>query len=610
MCGIAGYLGTRPPSPQREEACLGLMARRGPDARGVFRAEGPGGRQVLLLHTRLGIIDLDPRSNQPFADGPLVLAFNGELYNYLELRRELEAAGEGWRTDSDTEVLARILRRQGPAGLDRCEGMWALAAYRQDIGELLLSRDRFGEKPLYLFDAGHGLYFGSEPKFLVALSGHRPAPDLRHLHRYMINGYKSLYKQPATFFQGLSELEPGTVLRVSAGGGQTVERYWSPTFRPEADMTYEEAVALTREALIRSVGLRLRADVPLAFCMSGGVDSNTLIAIARRVYGHDVHGFTIVNTDERYEESELVDYAVAELGITHTAIGLRKSGFLEGLRTLVRQHDAPVYTITYYVHWLLMECVRAHGYKISLSGTAADELFTGYYDHHAFYLREVQNDAPLYAQSLDNWRRHVAPVVRNPLLQDPETFVRDPGQRGHIYLEADLFAGYLRAPFREAFFEEHYCDDVLRNRMFNELFHEATPVILHEDDLNAMYYSVENRSPFLDRGLFELCAAIPTRHLIRDGAAKAVLRDAMRGIVPDRVLDNRRKVGFNAPILDLLDVRDPATRAWLLDDSPVFEEVRRDRIAALLEQPSLSNSHSKFLFNFVNIKMFLEEFGT
>jgi asparagine synthase (glutamine-hydrolysing) len=586
------------------------MARRGPDARGVFRAETPDGGRLLLLHTRLGIIDLDPRSNQPFADGPLVLAFNGEIYNYLELRRELEACGETWRTDSDTEVLARILRREGQAGLDRCEGMWALAAYSHDTGELLLSRDRFGEKPLYLLDAGHGLYFGSEPKFLVALSGRQPAPDIRHLRRYLVNGYKSLYKQPATFFQGVTEVGAGTVMRAAAGGQGKVSRYWTPAFRPEPDMTYEEAVARSREALIRSVGLRLRADVPLAFCMSGGVDSNTLIATARRVFGHDVHGFTIVNTDARYEESELVDSVVAALDIRHTAIGLRQDGFLDGLRTLVRQHDAPVYTITYYVHWLLMESVRAHGYKIALSGTAADELFTGYYDHHAFYLRQVRDDPALFAKSLDAWRSHIAPVVRNPLLQNPEVFIRDPGERRHIYLDADLFAGYLRDRAREAFFEERYCDDLLRNRMLNELFHEATPVILHEDDLNAMYFSVENRSPFLDRNLFELCFSIPTRHLIRDGAAKAVLRDAMRGIVPDPILDNRRKVGFNAPILDLLDVSDQAVRQWLLGDGPIFDHVRREAIAALLERTSLANSHSKFLFNFVNAKMFLEEFGS
>lgn len=608
MCGIAGYMGTRPPSQAQEQACLALMERRGPDAAGVFHAVNQAGRQVTLLHTRLSIIDLDERSNQPFDDGAVVVAFNGEIYNYVELAAGLVRDGQHLRTGSDTEVLARILGRDGVAALDSCEGMWAFAAYMRATGELVLCRDRFGEKPLYVLDSGHGIYFGSEPKFIVALSGQRFKPDTVQLHRYLINGYKSLYKQPATFFEGLAEVGAGTVLRLDPEGKPARSRYWEPAFTPEPDMTYDEAVAGTRERIIRSVGLRLRADVPLAFCMSGGVDSNALIATARRVYGYDVHGFTIVNTDVRYEEKDLVDYSVAELGIRHTSVGLESEGFLEKLRTLVRQHDAPVYTITYYVHWLLMQSVRAHGYKISVSGTAADELFTGYYDHHAFYLRQMRNDAS-YAQSLANWRTHIAPVVRNPLLQDPEVFVHNPQERGHIYLDADDFAARMHNPVHEPFFEQDYCCDMLRNRMLNELFHEATPVILHEDDANSMYHSVENRSPFLDRELFEFCFSIPTQHLIRDGAAKAVLRDAMRGIVPQRILDNRRKVGFNAPVMDLLNADDAAVRQWLMADGEVFEHVRRESMAALLERPHFPNSESKFLFNFINCKMFLEEFG-
>jgi asparagine synthase (glutamine-hydrolysing) len=145
--------------------------------------------------------------------------------------------------------------------------------------------------------------------------------------------------------------------------------------------------------------------------------------------------------------------------------------------------------------------------------------------------------------------------------------------------------------------------------MLNELFHEAIPVILHEDDLNAMYYSIENRSPFLDRELFEFCNRIPTRYLIQNGAAKAILRESMRGIVPQRILDNRRKVGFNAPIFSFLDVHDPEVRAYLLDWSPIFEHVRRDKIETLISKPDLPNSESKFLFYFLNSKMFLEEFA-
>ena len=358
--------------------------------------------------------------------------------------------------------------------------------------------------------------------------------------------------------------------------------------------------------MIHAVRLRLRSDVPLAFCMSGGIDSNALLATARRVWGCNVHGFTIINTDERYEEQALVDQAVQELHIRHTAVRLEKANFLNHLRTLVMAHDAPVYTISYYVHWQLMQRIADEGYKVAISGTGADELFTGYYDHHNLYLYEVANDPEWHQRALADWQMHQSGIVRNPYLQDPDLYVKNTGFRDHVFLNRELFSSWLHKEWAESFTEVNYGCGLLRNRMLNELFAESVPVILHEDDLNAMSFSMENRSPFLDRKLFELAYSIPVRYLIRKGCAKAVLRDAMRGIVPDAVLDNRRKVGFNAPVLDLMDVHDPQTRAVLLDDGPVFDIVRKDKIESLLKQDQLPNSVSKFLFSFINMKLFTE----
>ena len=608
MCGIAGYLGPHRIPPERVEACLRAMRRRGPDARGAYEHHPAPDRHVYLLHTRLSIIDLDRRADQPFRAGPHVLVYNGELYNYLEIRRELASAGCVFTTESDTEVLLRAVAEQGLDALERCEGMWAFALYRETDRSLVLCRDRFGEKPLYLYREDGGLYFASEVKFITALRGRAPAVHFNHIYRYLVNGYKSLYKTGETFFRGVEELPPGHTLTVDAANDETHGRYWRPDFAPDDSMTRADAVEGVRAALTDSVRLRLRADVPLAFCMSGGVDSNALISIARRRLGFDVHGFTIVNDDSRYDEREEVECAVRELGIRHTAVPLTTRDFLDNLVTLVRQHDAPVYTISYYVHWLLMAAVADAGYRISISGTGADELFTGYYDHHNLWLYEVR-DTPAFPAALAAWQEHIAPIVRNPYLKNPRLYFDDPGCRDHIYLDNDGFATCLRGAWREAFAEQTYCPSLLRNRMLNELFHESVPVILHEDDLNAMYYSIENRSPFLDRRLFEFCCRIPTQHLMRDGYAKAILRDAMAGIVPDRVLWTHRKVGFNAPILGLLDVRAPDVRARVLDGSAIFEHVRRDRIEALMARDALPNSDSKFLFYFVCAKTFVDEYA-
>jgi asparagine synthase (glutamine-hydrolysing) len=608
MCGIAGYIGTRRPTDAQVAACLDSLRHRGPDGSGVYRHVAPDGRHVCLLHTRLSIIDLDERSAQPMRRDTAALVFNGEIYNYLEVRRELAKDGTRFGTQSDTEVLLAALCRDGTGALDRLEGMWALAWYDEATGALLLSRDRFGEKPLLLHETPDGLYFASEAKAIAVLAGRSLVPDLHQLRRHLALGYRALYKTPRTYFLGLRELGSGQVLAVGPGQAARADRYWTPSPRIEPDMSFAEAVAGARQRLLRSMEIRLRADVPLAFCQSGGVDSCSLLSMAKRVFGYDVHGFTVVNADERYDEWDLVARTVRELGIRHTAIPVETGNFLCNLRRIVRSHDAPPCTISYYAHWLLIRSVAANGYKISISGTAADELFSGYYDHHAMYLAEVYG-TPDFEPALANWEAHIRPIVRNPLLQDPLAFVKNPNQRDHLFDRSDRYAALLREPFHEAFREERYTGGLLRNRMLNELFVETIPPPLREDDLNAMHFSVENRSPYLDRDLFDFCNAIPTRHLIGDGYNKKVLREAMRGITPDCVLDERRKVGFNAPLFDFLDVADPAVRAELLADGPIFDLVDRPGVARMLEPGRLSNADSKFLFSFVAAKLFLEEFA-
>jgi len=535
------------------------------------------------------------------------LVYNGEIYNYIEIRKELEKLGHEFKTTGDTEVLATALLQWGVDCLDKLEGMWAFAWYKEFDGSLLLSRDRFGEKPLYLWRRDQELYFGSEVKALAALAGEWPHVNQNHLVRYLINGYKSLYKTKETFHLGVQELEPGACLTLTVDGSELQRRFWDPRPIANQSMSYFDAVAMTRDALVDSVRIRMRADAPIAFCMSGGVDSNSLISIAHRRLGYDVRGFTIMNTDARYEEGGLVDRAVADLGIEHTYIYPGRSDFLDNLHKLVQSHDAPVSTISYYLHWLLMQAISQRGYKVTFSGTGADELYTGYYDHHNLFLYEIAKDSSAHFAARTAWQKHLAGVVRNPYLKDPDLYLKNPGLRDHIYLGNEEFSTWLHVPWKEAFTEKKYVSGLLRNRMLNEMFEEVVPIILHEDDHNAMYYSLENRSPFLDRRLFDLAHSIPERYLIKDGYSKAILRDAMRGIVPDSVLDARKKVGFNAPIEDLLDLSQGSTRDYILDSSPIYDLIKKDAIEKLLKVQKLPNSTSKFMFYFINMKMFMEK---
>ena len=610
MCGIAGYVGPERLDDARADYCASTMRRRGPDSEGRSRHLTPDGRHVLLLHSRLAILDLDARSDQPFRTDHGELIFNGEIYNYRELAKDLVEQGVALRSTGDTEVLARLFDQYGADALDLCEGMFGLARYEPRSGELVLARDRFGEKPLLVHRAPDGgVYFASEVNALAALIGRPLRPNLRQVRRFLVNGYKSLYKTRETFFEGVEDLPAGHLGIIDGQGCWTDTPWWTPTFGPEQDMSFDEAVSGARERLIRSVELRLRADVPLAFYLSGGVDSNAMIAIAKRELVFDVHGYTIMNSDARYEEADMVAAAVTQLQLQHTPIALQTESFFPLLREQVRYHGAPVYTINSFAGWRLAESIARDGYRVSISGIGADELFSGYYDHHNAYLAHVAaTDPQRHQAALEEWNQGIGRFVRNPFLKDAGYLIRRPLARDHIFLDSAEFSQWLARPFRESFSELTVTEPLLRNRMANELLAEAVPVVLHEDDLNAMYHSIENRSPYLDAGLFSWATSIPTTHLVRQGRAKAVLREAVRGIAPDEVLDNPRKVGFNAPIDAFIDRRNPLVMDELLAESPVFDVVARTAMSRLLAEEELANSRNKFLFSFVSTKLFLEEF--
>jgi len=603
VCGIAGAFGLVVPDRDKVERTLRLMENRGPDGSGVFEDEIRQ-NHVTLLHSRLSIIDLDPRANQPFQHDPLTLVYNGEIYNYLELRDELIAVGHRFVTTSDTEVLLHAYQEWGLECFDKLEGMWAFALIDKSRGELVLSRDRFGEKPLYYMYCEGTLYFGSEVKYIACLSGVRLSPDLQQVRRFLVNGYKSLFKQRATFFESVNLLPPSTVARVTAPDDVRPERYWTLTYSPQ-EMDREDAVQGARERLCHAIKIRLRADVPVAFCLSGGVDSTALASIARRKFDASIHVFSVIDSDERYNEWDNIEGTLRELDCEHHSTHTSPSGFIERLRKLIDYHDSPITTVSYYVHSFLSQAISEAGFKVAVSGTGADELFTGYYDHYGFWLAGMA-DRPEFPQLVEDWRQGYGQVVRNPVLQDPLAFRKAPERRDHIYLNRELFDALLVEPCGEDFYEETYSTDLLRSRMMNELFHESVPPMLHEDDLNSMHWSVENRSPFLDRELAEFLYSVPSEYLIKDGYAKWLLRSAAADFMPQHVCWDKRKRGFNASIDSLLDRDDSNTQEVLLSSSPVFDIVRRDALEQFLSNDMTDNSFSKFLFSFISSKLFLE----
>jgi len=268
MCGIAGYIGKKRIDESVVNSALNQMVQRGPDAQRSWNFESER-YNVYLLHSRLSIIDLDPRSHQPFELNDHVMVFNGEIYNYLELREELVSRNIPLRTSSDTEVLLHYYLLHGEDCVKYFEGMWAFVIFNKKDETVFLSRDRFGEKPLYYFQDETGFYFASEVKALSALANRAFEIDENHVIRYIINGHKSLYKGNSGFYQEVKELDIASCGTVSISGELKTYKYWTPQYTPKENMTFEEAVEGTHFHLRESLKIRLRSDVPLAFCLSG-----------------------------------------------------------------------------------------------------------------------------------------------------------------------------------------------------------------------------------------------------------------------------------------------------------------------------------------------------
>lgn len=605
MCGIAGYYGKDRLNEDVIISCLNLMKTRGPDNQSYKTLVFKNKITCTLLHSRLSIIDLDERSNQPFVFNNFVLSYNGEIYNYREIRKELEKRGYNFETNSDTEVLIKSYHCFGVNAFDRFEGMWALALFNTETGELLLSRDRFAEKPLYFIETSKGIYFASEIKYLVKLFPDQLNLNLNQFSRYIVNGYKSIYKKHETFYNEIKEIEFSTNIIFNPQLKKYESKYWILKSDIDNSITREEAINEINKLITHSLDIRLRSDVPVAFCLSGGIDSASLASLAVKKLNQKIHTYSIIDEDERYNEYDNISATIKDLNCDHSFIKLSDTNTsLERLKKLIEYHDAPIATISYLIHSLLSEKISKDGFKVCISGTGADELLTGYYDHFNLQLYSLRNSV-YFKQKYIEWKEHISNLVRNPYLKNPNLYIENKNFRDHIFLNNKEFSKYLNYNFFENFNEIEYSKNLLHNRMMNELFHEGSRVIVHEDDLNSMMNSIENRSPYLDRRLAEFSYRIPIHLLIEKGYGKNLLRESMKYILNDQVRLDRKKKGFNASITSLFDFQDKNVKEQLMEPNSFFDFVNRDLFLNLLNKKKYPNSESKLLFNLINFKLFI-----
>lgn len=600
MCGFVGIVGRK---KINLEESANLIFHRGPDTTSIEYKEN-----YSVAFNRLSIIDVSHDGMQPFKTQDVTIYFNGEIYNYIELKKKY-LRDVKFLTNSDTEVLLHLFIRYGDKVENLLEGMWSFVVFNEADDRIYISRDRFGEKPFYYLLNSNEFFFGSEIKFISSLRGSKLQVNHDTIKRFLVYGYKSLFKQNQSFYKEIETLGASNSLFIDTNFNTKFKKYWSPNFERN-NFSIDDNIDITKNLLKKSLKLRLRSDVPIAFNLSGGIDSTSLVALANEFNINNINTFSIIDDDERYDESKNINTTVKQFATNHTSINIKDYLNFNSLKEIISYHDQPISTINYFAHSILHSHINKHGYKVSISGTAADELFAGYWDHHLFYLFDIKSNKD-FNISLSNWENYIMPNVENPFLKNPKLFIeRGPDFRGHIYLNSSIYESFLNEKFTEEQNDINYITEShLKNRMMNELFNEITPICLQNEDLNSMNYSIENRSPFLDSNLVNFAFSIPTNFYIKNGYSKYILREAMKGIINEDVRTDRRKRGFNASINSLFEEKKTINEEFLFSDSEIFEILNKDKIKNYLAENSLyENSDKKFIFNFINCKIFMDSF--
>lgn len=556
MCGLVVMLGLS--GRQVGAAILNRMAQsiahRGPDDSGVYLDH-----QVGFGFRRLSILDLSPSGHQPMAshDGELVIVFNGEIYNYIELRDELQAAGYRFRSASDTEVLLTAYRHWGPACLAKLNGMWAFVIYDRRRGVLFGARDRFGVKPLFVHRGKDCWLLASEIKAILASGLYQRETNWQVAADFLVHG--KLDESPATFYAGIEQVSPGCAFELRLDGRWRQWTYWSLSgIDPEPITAVETTVADLLEDATR---IRLRSDVPVGVCLSGGLDSTAIIcAMARQRQGGDVGRaaplLAFCYHEPAFDERAFIDDTLARTGALLRRTSLTPAAMWESLPEVLRFQDEPIHSGAPIAGFHLMKLASTNGVKVVLNGQGADETFAGYASYFTDYwytlLRTAQvprawREIRAYAAGRGTSAGILFLTVLSRLLHHQ---LRRFGPYGRFARWRRSRQGTRQRWFTPALIERLSASDApYENPDLNTVLRrsvERTPLphYLRMEDRNSMAHGVEVRLPFLDYRLVSLAFRVPADRKIQGVWNKALLRSSLRGRIPESVRSRVEKMGF------------------------------------------------------------------
>lgn len=581
MCGIAGIIqfDNRPVDCGLLEAMVHSLAHRGPDGEGhvLLAPQGrgkpiavngclsdsvpsaPAGYTVGLGHRRLAVLDLSPLGRQPMAseDERLWITYNGEVYNYVELRRELQSLGWRFRSQTDTEAVLYAYQQWGPACLDRLNGMFAFAVWDAARDRLFCARDRLGIKPFYYRLDGWRLTFGSEIKALLQDPRVSPAPNQRTIHDFLAFGL--LDHSEETLFEGIRQLRPGHYL-VTDGARLEVIRWWDLAGAGSRSERDEETAVRTFRTLFEdAVRIHLRSDVSVGSCLSGGLDSSSIVCtidrLTRSARGARLKTFSSCFDDPACDERPYLRMVVAQARTDGVEVFPDGRGLFEEMPRILWMQDEPFASTSFLAQWAVMRTAAEHNVKVLLDGQGGDELLCGYPGYWGSYLgdlaragrvgsllREVtayrRQQAGMHPTVLANFARAVLPAGS---VARARSWLKGHG----AWMHPDFAARHADRA-RSLAYERRF-PTALENHIAAYLQTHSLPALLHHEDRNAMAFSIEARLPFLDARLVDFLTRLPAGFKLRDGRTKVVLREAMVGVLPEAVRQRTDKMGFVTP---------------------------------------------------------------
>lgn len=543
MCGIAGIVQFNNESPQESSlrAMMRQMKHRGPDDEGVF-IEG----SVGLGFVRLSIIDLSPDGCQPMvsSDGRYVLVFNGEIFNYPELRKELQDQGVRFKTKTDTEVLLNAYVFWKEDCLNHFNGMWSMVVYDREEGTVFASRDRYGIKPFYYMVNEDFFAFCSEIPPLFTLMESRPKANYQSIFDYL--AFSRTDQTEETFFQEVKKLQHGTTLKLE-NGQISMKRWYNLKERVSSTQGFKDPKEF-RQLFSSAVGLRLRSDVPVGVCLSGGLDSSSIVSVLLKDYDkRDLETFSAVYEKGQVgDEKEFINEYRPLLKNMHFTSPDAKT--LENdLMEFIIAHAEPIPSTSPYAQYKVMELAKGH-VVVTLDGQGADEELAGYHYFFGFYFKDLWRNgkiARLSSEIMNYLFRHRSLYGLKSFLFFllPEKFrtkVRV-GEKG--YMDAEFVKKYSST---NAISGKLYGSKTLKDSLLDH-FENKLEHLLKWEDLNSMHFSLEARVPFLDYRLVEKTLASADTWAIRKGITKYILRESMKGILPEKIRMRNDKMGFGTP---------------------------------------------------------------